>query len=241
METKSEFSLFLAMAHANNNSILDQHNITVRVDLPTVGENLQDQTNAHTMALGNSNFTGTKALAYASFYDIFGDDAQPVAESVLNNLTNYAARTADINNGVVKAEDLSNFYQIQYDLLFSDQVPMVEILFIPTHSPALITEFWTLLPFSRGNVHIASGNPADYPIINPNYFMIDWDLQAHVAVTKYVRKMYQTAPLKDMVFMERKPGHALSENATDTDWANYARDNCKRFFCPSPHPPLLRY
>lgn len=76
------------MTHANSNSILDQHKITVRVDLPTVGENLQDQTNAHTMALGNSNFTGAKALAYASFYDIFGDDAQPVSESVLNNLTN---------------------------------------------------------------------------------------------------------------------------------------------------------
>ena len=208
-------------------SILEKHNITVTVDLPTVGENLQDQTNAHTMALGSSKFTGSKALAYVSFYDIFGSDAQDVAKDVLHKLGEYAAATANMSNGVVNQDDLAKFYQIQYDLLFSDQVPMTEILFIPTGGPMLISEFWTLLPFSRGNVHIGSADPAEYPIINPNYFMIDWDLKAHVAVTKFIRKMYQTAPLKDMIMMEKAPGKALPGNATDEAWKDYAQENCK--------------
>lgn len=178
------------------------------------------------MAIGKTKFTGVKAAAYASFNDIFGKDAQRIANTVLQNLTDYAAATSAVTNGVVKQEDLANFYQIQSDLLFSDQVPMVEILFIPTRSPALVTEYWTLLPFSRGNVHIGSSDPGESPVINPNYFMLDWDLIAHVAVAKFIRKMYQTTPLSDMIKFEKAPGRALSENATDTEWADYAKKHC---------------
>lgn len=184
------------------------------------------------MALGNGKWTGVKALAYASFYDIFGDDAQKVAGSVLQKLADYAAQTSEATGGVVKQEDLANFFQIQYDLLFSNAVPMVEILFIPTHSPMLITEYWALLPFSRGNVHINSADPAEHPVINPNYFMIDWDLQAHIGVTKFIRNMYQTAPLSGMIKMERAPGPEVPQNATDTDWEEYTKHNCM-----PPSPP----
>ncbi|ODM22452.1 hypothetical protein SI65_00040 [Aspergillus cristatus] len=222
----------LELSGVGNKDILEKHNITVRVDLPTVGENLQDQTNANTMALGNGNWTGVKALAYASFYDIFGDDAQAVAGSVLHKLADYAAQTSEATGGVVKQEDLANFFQIQYDLLFSNAVPMVEILFIPTHSPMLITEYWTLLPFSRGNVHINSADPAENPVINPNYFMVDWDLQAHIGVTKFIRNMYQTAPLSDMIKMERAPGPDVPQNATDTDWEEYTKKNYRSNFHP---------
>lgn len=217
----------ISLLYANNcRSILNKHNITVQVNLPTVGENLQDQANANMMAIGKSKFTGVKSLAYASFYDVFGEDGQEVAQSVISNLTDYAAATSKVSNGVMKQNDLATIFQTQYDLLFSDEVPMVEILFIPTHSPALITEFWTLLPFSRGNVHIASADPGDQPVINPNYFMLDWDLQAHIAVMKFIRRMYQTAPLQDMIMLEKSPGHAISQNATDAEWAAYAKQNC---------------
>lgn len=192
------------------------------------------------MALGNGKWTGVKALAYASFYDIFGDDAQKMAGSVLQKLADYAAQTSEATGGVVKQEDLANFFQIQYDLLFSNAVPMVEILFIPTHSPMLITEYWTLLPFSRGNVHINSADPAENPVINPNYFMIDWDLQAHIGVTKFIRNMYQTAPLSDMIKMERAPGPDVPQNATDTDWEEYTKKNCMcRNHFQAPYPKFM--
>lgn len=179
------------------------------------------------MAIGKSKFTGVKALAYATFNDIFGEDGKSVAKSVLANLTDYAAATSEASNGVVKQENLMTFFQTQYDLLFSSEVPMVEILFIPTHSPALVTEFWTLLPFSRGNVHISSADPGDHPVINPNYFMLEWDLLAHIAVMKYIRKVYQTSPLKDMVMLEKTPGYAIPKNATDAQWEDYAKKNCE--------------
>lgn len=219
--------LLISLAYTNNyRSILNKYKITVKINLPTVGENLQDQTNANMMAIGKSEFTGVKALAYATFYDIFGEDGQDVAQAVISNLTDYAAATSKASNGAMSQDQLTTIFQIQYDLLFSDEVPMVEILFIPTHSPALITEFWTLLPFSRGNVHITSANPEDQPTINPNYFMLDWDIQAHTAVMKYIRRMYQTAPLQDMIMLEKSPGHAISENATDSEWEGYAKQNC---------------
>lgn len=217
-------------AHANYDSLLENYNISSKIDLPAVGENLQDQTNAKMIAIGKSKFTGVKTMAYATFHDIFGDEAKAVADSVLGNLTDYAAATAKAINGVVNEDNIMSYYQAQYDLLFSSEVPMVEILFIPTHSPALVTEFWTLLPFSRGNVHISSSDPEAYPYINPNYFMLEWDQMAHVAVMKYIRKVYQTAPLKDMIMLEKEPGHALSKNATDDQWGDYAKSNCK---CPA--------
>ena len=179
------------------------------------------------MAIGNSKFTGVKTLAYATFHDIFGKDAKSVAKSVLANLTDYATTASDAINGVISQENIMTNYQKQYDLLFSSEVPMVEILFIPTHSPALVTQFWTLLPFSRGNVHISSSDPNDHPYINPNYFMLEWDLLAHTAVMKYIRKVYHTAPLKDMIMMEKTPGFAIPKNATDAQWNGYAKENCK--------------
>lgn len=179
------------------------------------------------IAIGNSKFIGPKSMVYATFHDIFGDDAKSVAESVLGNLTDYAEATAKAINSVVSQENIMKYYQAQYDLLFSSEVPMVEILFIPTHSPALATEFWTLLPFSRGNVHISSSDPEAQPYINPNYFMLEWDQLAHVAVMKYIRKLYETDPLKDMIMLEKTPGHALASNATDDEWRDYAKDSCK--------------
>ncbi|PWY66015.1 hypothetical protein BO70DRAFT_400965 [Aspergillus heteromorphus CBS 117.55] len=36
-------------------------------------------------------------------------------------------------------------------------------------------------------------------VINPNYYKIDWDLDSEIAVAKFVRKSFQSAPLKHII------------------------------------------
>jgi len=87
------------------------------------------------------------------------------------------------------------------------------------------------MPFSRGNVHIKSADPHEYPEINPNFFLVDFDLDVQVAITKWTRRFYKTEPMKSLVLTELSPGfRVVPQNATDEQWAEYIKTAGE---CPS--------
>lgn len=62
-------------------------------------------------------------------------------------------------------------------------------------------------PFSRGSIHITSSDATKEPEIDPQYFQRDIDLDLVVETVKKARKIcMETAPLKDMIEQELKPG-----------------------------------
>jgi hypothetical protein len=84
----------------------------------------------------------------------------------------------------MKAKDLQTLLNVQYVLICKQQIPIAVELYSPSRSQALNSLYWGLLPFARGNVHISSSDPKSMPIINPNYFMLDYDKESQVAIAK---------------------------------------------------------
>lgn len=54
-------------------------------------------------------------------------------------------------------------------------------------------------PFHRGAVHITSTSPTTPPAIQPNYLSNDADLDILVKTVQWVKKVYETEPLKSLV------------------------------------------
>ncbi|CCD43600.1 god1, glucose oxidase, partial sequence [Botrytis cinerea T4] len=48
---------------------------------------------------------------------------------------------------------------------------MAEILIIPS-ATSFSSEYWALLPFARGSIHITSSVAGEPAAINPNYYIL---------------------------------------------------------------------
>ncbi|KAF8851795.1 putative glucose oxidase [Acephala macrosclerotiorum] len=214
----------LELSGVGNPSILEKYGIEVKVDLPAVGENLQDQPNLSFVFSTNSTFNGSIVyVAFGAMTDFFqGWDARI-------NTTSYAEIVAIANNNTIPTESLEYLFNIQYDLL-KQGVPNAETIMETTlnlglgPSGLLLSAFWLLMPFSRGSVHIDSADPKTYPSINPNFFLIDFDLDVQLAIAKWTRKFWATEPMKSLITAEISPGYeVLSQNATDAEWAQWIK------------------
>ncbi|KAF3008226.1 hypothetical protein E8E14_009712 [Neopestalotiopsis sp. 37M] len=223
----------LELSGVGNAAILSQYGIDVVVDLPTVGENMQDQSNnGLDFGLAN-NYTladKTALVAYPSVSHLFGNQTASLAQQVKANLSSYAARVASANGNVTRPTDLLEFFELQYGLIFESQVPFAEIL-INFASTEWASEFWSLLPFSRGSVHIRSSDPDVTPAIDPKYFMLEFDGRAQAEVARYVRKLYATEPFASYNSGEVSPGlETVPASADDETWVSWIKETYRSNF-----------
>ncbi|RAK95972.1 GMC family oxidoreductase [Aspergillus ibericus CBS 121593] len=223
----------LELSGIGNPAILDKYNITVKVDLPTVGENLQDQTNTGMYAATTPGLTGPKVVIYPNVTDVYGNETSTVAASVRKQLKQWAKETAEVSGGTMSAQVLEALFQQQYDLIFKSQIPIAEILYYPGGTDSLSAQYWALLPFARGNIHISSADPTVYPTINPNYYKFDWDLDSQIEVSKYIRKTFQSAPLSSIVTEETTPGFSeVPADASEEEWTEWLFTQYRSNFHP---------
>ena len=220
--------MILELSGIGNPVILDKYNIPVKVNLSSVGENLQDQTNNEFSYAGKSMWKGSPTFsALPSADQIYGNHGTEIASAVNASLADYAKAVSDASNGAVQAANVLTALQVQYNLIFKSKVPFAEIVFLPL-GPAFSAEYWPLLPFSRGSIHIKSADPTQAASINPNYFMFDFDLHAQIDVAQYIRKAFNTAPLSGLVGEEYTPGlEMVPKNATDSAWENWVKTRCE--------------
>jgi choline dehydrogenase-like flavoprotein len=59
---------------------------------------------------------------------------------------------------------------------------------------------------SRGSIHINSSSPTAYPIINPNYYSVPFDVKVATAGTAYLRKIAATPAFQQILGREILPG-----------------------------------
>ena len=216
------------MRRLTRDSILEQHGIDVKVDLPTVGENLQDQTTGAGAYSSNTSFSGTADyVGYFSVADIFGNDTYDFNCTVRDSILQYATSVVEASNGVLDQKVMEKLLMIHYDLIFKDQIPISEILVSPGED-RMDFSYWGLLPFSRGNVHIQSNDSSTPAAINPNYFQLDYDLKQQIGTAKTVRKLAGSDALCETVTGELSPGlQSVPLNASDEDWAKAVKAGCK--------------
>ena len=80
------------------------------------------------------------------------------------------------------------------------------------------------MPFSRGNIHIKSANASAPASINPNFFMLDYDIKQQIGTARKAREVATTAPLSNILTAETTPGFdVVPLNATDAVWGDWLK------------------
>lgn len=208
--------------------ILESLGIETQVDLPSVGENLIEQTN---IVLAYSGDLESSASAYHTFVtaaDLFGSDITAVEASTRASLSKWAQAAVDASGSdALNITAVEKLLSIQHDLIFKRNITAAEI--ITVIAPGLLaSNYWYLLPFSRGSVHLGSAEQINNPLIDPRYFLADFDLNATVITGKMAQKYWLSEPMNTFVAEPLIPGSdVLPNNATNSQWESFSQQYCE--------------
>lgn len=196
----------------------------MKVNSPFVGENLQDQTTSGTSYKSEQNFTNSGYGGFIGYFnaaDVWGNNTAAFAATIKSSLEQYAKDTVQVTGGTVTTETLLKLFNIQHDLIFKDNVTISEVIVIASGAGTGTFSFWGLMPFSRGNIHIKSTNSSIPASINPNYFMLSYDIAQQIGTAQMARKIATTSPLSTILTVELTPGLSTvpADNGTETEQA----------------------
>ncbi|KAG6909078.1 hypothetical protein DXG01_002059 [Tephrocybe rancida] len=220
----------LEMSGIGRRDILSKIGIEPVIELPGVGENLQDhnfatvsyeldpaanhqtldslqnpegiQAAAQLYAQGEGLLrNGVGVFAYLPLIDIRTPDALEVAAKIEKEIEDYKD-TPGIAPGLIEQLD------IQLDTLRSKLSPELEFEVNPEEGKTYVTIFaFHVHALSRGTIHSKSNDPQDDPDIDPHYLEKDSDMDLLVQGIKYIRSIAQTEPMKSAyVGEELEPG-----------------------------------
>ena len=247
----------LEQSGIGNTSILEKAGVTQLIDLPGVGENLQDHPRIQIAYQLKDNYTSFDRLKYdlnytaaqlalwrANEYSAYDYAASAYSyqnwSSILGSkegeLVNAAKRVAANLNNVVDNKKLTWLIDpdiAEAEFLLSDGYSGIKgypKAGDPLYGKGFTTIFAALMhPLARGSVHINSTNPAAKPVYDPAYASNEYDLKALIELAKYVRKIAQTAPFSSIWVDEYEPGFDVQ---TDADWEAFVKNNVNPFYHP---------
>ncbi|KAF8710398.1 Alcohol oxidase, partial [Rhizoctonia solani] len=220
------------------------------VDLPGVGENLQDHLLVPTSfelkdkntitgdLLRDPEFITQELERYrcegggmlASIHSAFSMiPLENFAEDrLVNKLDSMLKRLEDD----AKNSGQQKLLKIQRKWLKDSKRGQLEIMHVPefctfeASRPAESGRYVSFLnvlmqPTSRGNVHISSSDPLRAPVIDPRYYHDRFDLEMMVAGLKYTQKLVETEPLASLI---QKPIDPRPDQMGDEDLKEYAKN-----------------
>ncbi|KAF8154919.1 glucose oxidase [Crassisporium funariophilum] len=219
----------LQLSGIGDSNVLNPLGITTRIDLKSVGKNLQEQPMSSLGARGNGfNLGGrgpSNAIAFPNIYEIMGTKANATVAKIRSSIATWAASQAESG---LSAAALAQIFQVQANLIINNNAPVAELFYDTGYPDTLGILLWNLLPFSRGTVKLTSSDPFTYPQIKVNYFSVDVDLDIQTAGARLSRKILTTAPLSSLSTGESIPGGAVPDNAergTDAAWKSWIKQN----------------
>lgn len=199
---------------------LKERGIRTLVDLDGVGQNLQDHTEVPVLAFCSGP------------HGYFGQDRG--WNLVRNGLQYLMFRTGPVASNGVEAcsffdpDDLSAEAKIQQFC-----VPSV---YLDRDTAGDLRPSWgvtlnscVLRPGSRGSVRLASADPNDQPLVDPNYFEDPEDLRLSIGGVRQARRILAQKPLRAMIAREVFPG-------PDRDSDEAIAEHAKRFVKTVYHP-----
>ncbi|KAF2969249.1 hypothetical protein GQX73_g4370 [Xylaria multiplex] len=222
--------LILESSGVGNPSYLKSLGIEAKIDLPGVGEYLQEQPNTVLAYSDRLNLSGSAPYAtFSTAQDMFGSELSDIETSTLAQIPDWAKKVA-ASNGAVKAANVEKLFRIQHDLIFRQNVTIGETL-TAISGGYFLSAMWLLLPFSWGSVHLTSIEAINAPAIDPKYFLIDFDLDVQINLGRLAQKFWHTKPVSDFVGGSVLPEDGvLPLNASDKQWASYIGDSCEISF-----------
>jgi choline dehydrogenase len=198
---------------------LAEHGIRTLVDLPGVGANFQDHTETPVVALCNGP------------YGYFGHDRG--WKQIRNGLEYLLNGTGPVTSNGVEAgaffdpDDLSGAPKIQQFC-----VPSVYLDKDHTDQKAsfgITLNSCVARPRSRGSIRLASADPGEQPLIDPNYFADPEDLRLSIGGVRRAREILAQEPLRSMIAGEVFPG---PDKVSDEDLAAHAKRFVKTVYHP---------
>ncbi|HTN95347.1 MAG TPA: GMC oxidoreductase, partial [Nordella sp.] len=209
----------LQLSGIGPSALLSRHGITVRHELPGVGENLQDHlqirtafkiSGAATLNERQARFRGKLGIALE--YALRRSGPMAMAPSQLGIFMRSDARFATPN------------------VEFHVQPLSLERFGEPLHDfPAITVSVCNLRPESRGSVRIVSADPSAHPEIAPNYLSTPGDRDVAAQSITLARQLMRTQRLAQYQPAEFKPG---AEIQSPEDLARAAGDIATTIFHP---------
>ncbi|KAI9000791.1 alcohol oxidase [Trametes punicea] len=237
----------LELSGIGDPAILREIGIPTKVELPTVGTNVQEhmtvpvsfeirddvafetldiladpeelQRQLALHANGTGAFTtGITGLTFAKLAQV-----SPRAEEIIK-----AAEDKIMRNAHKYPPGLLKQHKILLDRLrhgagceYAAVAGMVSQPNPPVKGKRYIS-FWVAVNynFSRGTIHAVSNDPAEDPAFDPHYLEEEVDLQVWIEMMKFIRNLPSYPPLKDMITKELNPG---PEVQTDEQIAAYIK------------------
>ena len=174
---------------------LAEHDLPVTIDLPGVGQNLQDHHEVPVIATIN------RPAGY------FGQDRG--WRMVRNGLQYLAFKTGPVTTTGIEA---CAFYDPDGGERPIIQLYCAPIVYLdrdvtdhqPTHGVTLTS--CLLRPKARGSVRLRSSDPADRPVIDCRFFGHPDDLRLTLAAVRFARKLLATEPAAGLISGEMLPG-----------------------------------
>lgn len=197
---------------------LRAHGLSVQVDLPGVGGNLQDHHEVPVIA----------AAKRPSGY--FGEDR---GWRMLRNGLQYVL----FGTGPVTTTGVESCLFFDPD---GGERPTIQLYCVPIvyvdRDVAEIRSTWgvtlnacLLRPKARGSVRLRSADPTEKPLVDANFFGEADDLRLSVAGMRFARRLLATRPLADNVARELLPGPA---KASDEELAAFCGRTVKTNYHP---------
>ncbi|KAI0200708.1 GMC oxidoreductase [Astrocystis sublimbata] len=225
--------LILESSGVGNPSLLNELGIETRIDLPGVGEYLQEQPNTALIYTSTQNMSGFAPYAtFSTAQDLFGNETCAIKAYNSAKIPEWARKVAAASKGAVKAENVEKLLRTQHELIFEKKVTIGESL-TAFSGGALYSAVWLLLPFSWGSIHLTSADAINAPAIDPKYFLVDFDTDVQIGLGRLSQEFWCTKPASKLVASRLSPtDDVLPRNATDEQWISYIGDS----LVPNHHP-----
>ncbi|KAJ2923425.1 hypothetical protein H1R20_g13669, partial [Candolleomyces eurysporus] len=243
----------LQLSGIGDSAVLSPLGVPVRIDLKTVGKNLQEQTMSQLGAGGNGFNPGgrgpSNVIAYPNLYQLFGSQASTQVNRIRSSLASWAATEATTSG--LSASALQQIFQIQADLIINNNgiflfisakmrgslkslAPLAELFFnygYPVYVE-LTVRFRTELCITLSPQYFGFGHPDVESASFQSWKREDqkptsiwtFKLPRHVSLDVSL----PAPPMSSLSTGETIPGNAVPDNAnrgSDQDWKNWIRAN----------------
>lgn len=199
----------LQLSGIGPHGLLRRHGVDVVLDLPGVGQNLQD----HLQLRPTFRCKGVVTLNQVANNPMRGAWELAKYLSGRGGALKYALHRAGAFFSVLSDPEWPDA-QIHLALLSLEERDL------PPHSfPGITMSGCNLRPESRGAVELGSDDPHKAPLILPNYLSTDADRRHAVAMLRRIREIAASAPLSGLIVNEHEPGASIGTDEEILAWA----------------------
>jgi choline dehydrogenase len=206
----------LQLSGIADQALLQKHGIKTRKHLPAVGRNLQDHLCVSFYYRAN----------IPTLNDQLGSLFSQMKLGLQYLLTRKGPLAMSVNQagGFFRGSDQEQHPNLQlYFNPLSYQIPKNnKARLTPEPYSGFLLCFNPCRPTSRGTIEIASGNPADAPLIDPNYLSTQKDIDEAIQGSKVIRTLMSASALRTITEEEILPGPQIDGDAALLE---YFREN----------------